>query len=92
MDQKNTKYIINDIYDNNNDDNDNNNHQINSQDILNAIDLNKLNQVEKKRRGRPRKKELMMISGNRVKSLNNKDTINLEEEEIILHLPFLKRI
>jgi len=70
--------------------NDDDNNEINSEDILNAIDLNKINQVEKKRRGRPRKKELMMISGTKVKSSNNKEIFNPEDEEIILHLPLSK--
>lgn len=75
-------------YDNNNNNNDSS--EINSQDILNAIDLNKLNQVEKKKRGRPRKKELMMMTNTKIKSTVNKESFNLEEEEIILHLPLLK--
>ena len=33
--------------------------KINSQDILNAIDLNKINQNEKKRRGRPKKTQML---------------------------------
>lgn len=64
--------------------------EINSQDILNAIDLNKINPVEKKKRGRPRKKELMMMTNTKTKSTSNKETFNLEEEEIILHLPLSK--
>lgn len=61
--------------------------EINSQDILDAIDLNKINQVVKKKRGRPKKKELMMMTNSKVKTNNNEKTYNLEEEEIILHLP-----
>lgn len=59
--------------------------KINSQDILNAIDMNKINQTEKKRRGRPKKTQ--MISQNpKIKiPLNDNDTY--EEDEIILHLP-----
>lgn len=84
-----------DIYDNENssdeeiDDNELKN-QINSQDILDAIDLNKINQVLKKKRGRPKKKELMMSSSSKVKSATTKELYNLEEEEIILHLPLSK--
>jgi hypothetical protein len=93
----------NDNNDNNNDnDNDNDNssdediddnelkNQINSQDILDAIDLNKINQVVKKKRGRPKKKELMMSSSSKVKSTTAKELYNFEEEEIILHLPLSK--
>ena len=64
--------------------------QINSQDILDAIDLNKINQIVKKKRGRPKKKELMMSSSSKVKSTTSKELYNLEEEEIILHLPLSK--
>ena len=73
-------------------DNDNGaiNNEINSQDILDAIDLNKINQVVKKKRGRPKKKELMLSSSSKVKSVSNKEIYNLEEEEIILHLPLSK--
>ncbi len=63
--------------------------KINSQDILNAIDLNKLNQVEKKKRGRPKKAQQMMSSVPKIKpNILEKD--DLEEEEIILHLPISK--
>lgn len=63
--------------------------KINSQDILNAIDLNKLNQVEKKKRGRPKKAQQMMTSIPKIKqNISEKD--DLEEEEIILHLPISK--
>ena len=65
------------------------NHQINSNDILNAIDLNKLNEVEKKRRGRPRKKDFT-ITPFKQKSSTKNETYDIEEEEIILHLPIPK--
>lgn len=65
------------------------NHQINSTDILNAIDLNKLNDVEKKRRGRPRKKDFTPTQF-KPKSCTKNETYNIEEEEIILHLPLSK--
>lgn len=61
---------------------------IKSQDILSAIDLNKINQNEKKKRGRPKKKELMQMTNK--SKISNNDTFNLEEEEIILHLPLSK--
>ena len=64
--------------------------QINSQDILDAIDLNKINQIVKKKRGRPKKKELMMSSSSKIKSTTSKELYNMEEEEIILHLPLSK--
>jgi hypothetical protein len=67
-----------------------NNSDIQSQDILNAIDLNKINEVVKKKRGRPKKNESMMLSGSKIKTNNNKELYNLEEEEIILHLPLSK--
>lgn len=87
---------VNDTDTDNDNDNDtdtdikNTNNEINSQDILDAIDLNKINHVVKKKRGRPKKKELMMSSNSKVKSVNNKELYNLEEEEIILHLPLSK--
>lgn len=62
---------------------------INSQDILNSIDLNKINQVEKKKRGRPKKTQQMMSSIPKVK-LQTGDLDDMEEEEIILHLPISK--
>lgn len=62
--------------------------KFNSQDILNAIDMNKINQTEKKRRGRPKKTQ--MISSNpKIKIPINEDDVH-EEEEIILHLPISK--
>ncbi len=59
--------------------------KINSQDILNAIDLNKINQTEKKRRGRPKKTQ-MLSPGPKVKQ-HISDDEDQEEDEIILHLP-----
>ncbi len=59
--------------------------KFNSQDILNAIDMNKINQTEKKRRGRPKKTQ--MVSPNpKIKIPINEDDVH-EEDEIILHLP-----
>jgi hypothetical protein len=63
--------------------------EINSQDILNAIDLNKINQIEKKKRGRPKKTHQMMTSIPKVKIQSGEEE-DLEEEEIILHLPISK--
>lgn len=63
--------------------------KINSQDILNAIDLNKINQVEKKKRGRPKKTQQMLSSAPKIKFQSNEEE-DLEEEEIILHLPISK--
>ena len=71
-------------------DDNNSTNQINSQDILDAIDLNKINQVVKKKRGRPKKKELMMSSNSKSKSTTNKELYDVEDEEIILHLPLSK--
>lgn len=59
--------------------------KINSQDILNAIDMNKINQTEKKRRGRPKKTQ--MISPNPKIKIPLNDNDSYEEDEIILHLP-----
>jgi len=59
--------------------------KINSQDILNAIDMNKINQTEKKRRGRPKKTQ-MLITNPKIKIPLN-DNNSAEEDEIILHLP-----
>lgn len=64
--------------------------QINSQDILNAIDLNKINQNEKKKRGRPKKTQILLTNTNKLKIVDNKEFYDLEEEEIILHLPLSK--
>jgi hypothetical protein len=91
----------NDIENKNDNDNDNENdknnddktqdNEINSQDILDAFDLNKINQVLNKKRGRPKKKELILSSNSKIKSTSNKEIYNLEEEEeIILHLPLSK--
>ena len=73
-----------------NDDLMNTSEQINSQDILDAIDLNKINDVEKRRRGRPRKKDYTHSTLiNKKPNVDNK-IYNLENEEIILHLPLSK--
>ena len=64
--------------------------EINSQDILNSIDLNKINQNEKKKRGRPKKTHQMMSIMPKVKIPSN-DEEDIEEEEIILHLPISKQ-
>ena len=63
--------------------------EINSQDILNSIDLNKINQTEKKKRGRPKKTQQMMTPLPKIK-FQSGDLNDLEEEEIILHLPISK--
>ena len=66
------------------------NEPINSQDILDAIDLNKINEVEKRRRGRPRKKDYTHATLTNKKSNSNNKSYSLENEEIILHLPLSK--
>jgi hypothetical protein len=63
--------------------------KINSQDILNSIDLNKINQIEKKKRGRPKKTQQMLTSIPKLKIQSGEEE-DLEEEEIILHLPISK--
>lgn len=94
MEKKNIHYNESDDEINSDNGNYNNNiginNEINSQDILDAIDLNKINNVVKKKRGRPKKKELLLSSSSKIKSITNKDIYNLEEEEIILHLPLSK--
>lgn len=58
--------------------------KINSSEILNAIDLGKINLSDKKKRGRPKKsQQLINTSSNKVK-INN---AIFEQDEIILHLP-----
>ena len=58
--------------------------KINSQEILNAIDLGKINLTDKKKRGRPKKsQQLINPTSNKVK-INN---VMFEQDEIILHLP-----
>jgi len=58
--------------------------KINSQDILNAIDLNKINFSDKKKRGRPKKSQQLISPSITKIKLNDSFT---EQEEIILHLP-----
>jgi len=61
---------------------------MNAQEILDAIDLNKINLQEKKKRGRPKKSTQLVSS-----IPKNKTTLNNDEEvedELILHLPLLK--
>lgn len=58
--------------------------KINSQEILNAIDLGKISLTDKKKRGRPKKsQQLINPTSNKVK-INN---VMFEQDEIILHLP-----
>jgi len=61
--------------------------KINSQDILNAIDLNKINFTDKKKRGRPKKSQQLI---NPTISKINISNVTDEQEEIILHLPITK--
>ena len=61
--------------------------KINSQDILNAIDLNKINSSGQKKRGRPKKSQQML---NPPVSKININNVSDELEEIILHLPITK--
>jgi hypothetical protein len=61
---------------------------MNAQEILNSIDLNKINLQEKKKRGRPKKTSHQLSTIPKIKTSSN-----IEEEiedEIILHLPLLK--
>ena len=63
--------------------------KMNSQDILNAIDLNKIDCLVKKKRGRPKKTELINTKIPVVKYIKDNDNY-LEDDEIILHLPISK--
>lgn len=58
--------------------------QINSQEILNAIDLGKINLTDKKKRGRPKKSQQII---NPTSSKIKINEVLFEQEEIILHLP-----
>jgi hypothetical protein len=60
---------------------------INSKDILNAIDLNKINFTEKKKRGRPKKSAQLLNNISKIKVTKNDINKEQEEDEIILHLP-----
>ena len=63
------------------------NENMNSQDILNAIDLNKINFKEKKKRGRPKKSSQLINNISKIKLNRNDSNKEPEEDEIILHLP-----
>ncbi len=63
---------------------------MNSNDILNAIDLGKINLTDKKKRGRPKKSQQVINPiSNKTKNFN--DAIFDQEDEIILHLPISSR-
>jgi hypothetical protein len=65
------------------------NQSLNTQDILDSIDINMINMNDKKKRGRP-KKNNNIINTNLTKiKLDNPSNSN-EQEEIILHLPLTK--
>lgn len=64
-------------------------YEMNSEDILNSIDINKINMSDKKKRGRPKKTLQMAIPNSKIK-YHSTDNINYEDEEIILHLPIFK--
>lgn len=80
---------IDSVYQNNDDIDTLTHTEINSQDILDVIDMNKLNQTEKKKRGRPKKTNQLMNTAPKIKIMTGSDE-NLEDEEIILHLPISK--
>lgn len=61
--------------------------QMNAEDILNKIDLNKINFTEKKKRGRPKKSTQILNDMSKIKLSKSNKKSDLEEEEIILHLP-----
>ena len=61
-----------------------NDKKINSEDILNAIDLNKIICADKKKRGRPKKNQQYINTS--ISKIKIHEPFN-EEEEIILHLP-----
>jgi hypothetical protein len=58
--------------------------KINSQEILNAIDLGKINLTDKKKRGRPKKSQQIINPTLSKVKINN---VLFEQDEIILHLP-----
>jgi hypothetical protein len=64
--------------------------EINCQEILNSIDLNKINETEKKKRGRPKKTNQMINLLPKFKVIPEKKVESDEEDEIILHLPITK--
>ena len=57
--------------------------KINSQEILNAIDLGKINLSDKKKRGRPKKSQQLLNPTSSKIKIND---VLFEQEEIILHL------
>jgi hypothetical protein len=58
--------------------------KINSQEILNALDLGKINLTDKKKRGRPKKSQQIINPISHKVKINN---VMFEQDEIILHLP-----
>jgi len=67
----------------------NQNESLNTQDILDSIDINMINMNDKKKRGRP-KKNNNILSTNLTKIKLDNPSNNNEQEEIILHLPLTK--
>ena len=65
------------------------NQSLNTQDILDSIDMNMINMTDKKKRGRP-KKNNNIINTNLTKIKLDNPLNNNEQEEIILHLPLTK--
>ena len=65
------------------------NQSLNTQDILDSIDINMINMNDKKKRGRP-KKNNNIINTNLTKIKLDNPVNNNEQEEIILHLPLTK--
>lgn len=57
---------------------------LNSQEILDAIDLGKISLTDKKKRGRPKKSQQLINPSINKSSINN---AIFEQDEIILHLP-----
>lgn len=66
------------------------NNSFEDSDILDFIDLNKINQSDKKKRGRPKKVEPNSILASKPKNISFADDNVFDEEEIILHLPLGK--
>ncbi len=64
---------------------------IDPKDILNAIDIDKLNEKKKNKRGRPRKDKTNYSSSPKVRlPTSDNKTDDEEDDEIILHLPLTK--
>ena len=81
------------------------NKEIKSSDILDVIDIDKINNNDKKKRGRPKKNQQYTNPTSKIfpngstllptnptsKKVSNDEICDIEEEEIIVHLPLSKQ-